>query len=139
MDRKRKFNTNYSLMAEHLNYLTTEELLSFELKAKVLGFQDVCTLLCIEISEIPEEELAWAKMAHARGQVDAINTAADSLFSNMNTRNGALASLEYLKATSALFQVDATPISAAKGGGFSFEVNLKSDVSDSNVSVKDDT
>jgi hypothetical protein len=122
-----RFPTDYMKLKDRLTFLTAEDLLTFELKAKVLSFEDVCTYLCILPAEIPECELPYAQKAHARGQVDAIHTAAGALFSNMKTRNGAVAALEYLKATSGLFQIDATPISPGSGGGFSFHVNMTQD------------
>ena len=42
----------------------------------------------------------------------------------MNTRNGALAALEYLKHTSGTFAVEATNIPSTQGGGFNFKVTL---------------
>ncbi|RKX65658.1 MAG: hypothetical protein DRP42_04380 [Tenericutes bacterium] len=122
-----RLNTDYPAMRKHLEFLGPEDLLTFELKAAVLSFTDVCTYLCIHEAEIPEQELEWARSAHARGQVSSIDQAGKSLFSNMNTRNGAVAALEYLRATSGLFQVEATPISAKSGGGFTFNVNLTND------------
>lgn len=121
-----RLTTNYNALKEELKFLTPEDLYDFEKMANVLSFQEVCTYLCVTEADIPASELVIAKAAHARGVVSAIHEAADRLFSNMNTRTGAVAALEYLRATSGLFQVTATPL-PGNSGGFSFTVNLKQD------------
>ena len=121
---KVKFSTNYLELKDHLTVLSTADLNSIEEKAKILSFSDCLTWLGLDEHELESLELTFAKKAHARGALDAIHVAAKRLFTNMNTRNGALAALEYLKATSGTFQVDASPIAPSAGGGFSFNVTM---------------
>lgn len=123
-DTPPKFSTNYLELKDHLETLSPSDLQNIEDKAKILSFPDCLVWLGMEESDLKPIELAFAKKAHSRGALDAIHVAAKHLFSNMNTRNGAVAALEYLKATSGTFQVDATPISPSKGGGFSFNVTM---------------
>lgn len=120
----KKFSTNYTDLKDSLTILTPSDLQNIEDKAKILSLPDCIIWLGMELAELSTIEVAYATKAHARGALDAIHKAAKHLFQNMNTRNGALAALEYLKHTSGTFKVDATQIPSSQGGGFNFSVTL---------------
>ena len=117
-----RFSTDYQKLKAHLDFLSVEDLCNIEIRAKVLSFDDCLVWLGYTANEIPDMELGWAKKAHAKGAVEAVHEAAKHLFTNMKTRNGAQAALEYLKAKSGDFRVDATP--TGNGSGFSFNVTM---------------
>lgn len=124
-DTKVKFSTNYLELKDALTMLTPGDLQHIEDKAKILSLEDSLIWLGLTLAEIPPTpDLEFATKAHARGALGAIHTAAQKLFNNMNTKNGAIAALEYLKHTSSTFQVSATQIPANQGGGFNFTVSL---------------
>lgn len=120
-----KFSTEYNDLKEHLKVLSVDDLQNIQTRAKILSFEECLTWLGYKADEVPELELDWAERAHARGALEAVHDAAKHLFSNMKTRNGAQAALEYLKAKSADFQMEIVP--SAGGKGFSFSANMHPD------------
>lgn len=127
--------TNYNELytGNSLTYLDITDFHVVEAKAKILSLEQCLEYLCIDIEDIPALELKLLKRCHRRGRLLAINTAADSLFSNMkDPRSGVTASMEYLRAFSDTFSVEAT---ASGNAGFSFNVTLN-DEEDDNKTLK---
>jgi hypothetical protein len=114
-----KFSPNYNDLKSHLKFLSVDDFHNIEKRARILSFEDCLIWLGVDLEQIPELELGWAKKAHARGEREGVHEAANHLFANMKTRNGTLAALEYLKAKSVDFNVEHSPLGPA-GGGFSF-------------------
>jgi hypothetical protein len=61
-----------------------------------------------------------------RGRVTGITTAADKMFNAMSMRGGGPVALEYLKAMSGSFQVEAVS-KPGNGEGFTFNVTMPGD------------
>lgn len=121
-----RFDTNYGNLATSCDFLTAEDFINAEVRAKALSFDEVLDYLAIELDDIPPVELELLRRAHKRGRVSAISTAADNLFQSMSNRNGHQASLAYLQQLSGTFHLDVNP-SNSPSAGFNFNVVLKED------------
>lgn len=117
-----RLSTNYNKLGD-LVYLDSEDLLAIEINAKMLELDECFDMLFIEKDELSEYEFAVCKKAHRRGRKTAIADAGKHLFSQMQTRNGTQACMEYLKQMSGTFQMEVTP-DAGSGSGFTFNVMM---------------
>jgi hypothetical protein len=118
--------SNVDYKEVELKFLDKDDLLAIELKSKALSIEECLDFLCVTSEEVGEADMAWVKKAWKRGRAVAITTAADKMFSAMSMRGGGQTSMEYLRAMSGTFQVEATPLGKT-GDGFSFNVIMPDD------------
>lgn len=112
--------TNYTqLEDEYKDVLQAEDYNEIERKAKVLELAECFDYLMVDPKDLNKDSLEAAKRIWTRGRMHAIHTAGDRLFSQMQQRGGAQASLDYLRQMSGTFQAEITPTS---GSGFKFNV-----------------
>lgn len=125
-----RISTNYTDL--DLSYLEAEDLNVIEIKAKALSLSECLDYLCVDEDHLPEKELNYAKKAWRRGRMSSISTAADKLFTSMDTRNGGSFALEYLRALSSTFHLEPTDPGqgSINGNGFSFNVIMPEDKKD---------
>jgi hypothetical protein len=120
-----RINPNYRDLENTLDLLDSEDLSAIEIKAKALSLEECLSFLCLDVEELPAEDLRIATKAWRRGRVSALNTAADKMFAAMGNRNGGVIALEYLRELSSTFQMEATPTTS--GQGFNFNVIMPED------------
>ena len=107
-----------------LEFLDVEDLQHIETKAKALEFNDCLDYLCIDIEDIPAEDLIIAKKIWRKGRTHYINDAGEKLFASMKMRGGGAVAFEYLKALSPTFTAE---ISQTSKSGFIFNVVMPED------------
>lgn len=117
--------TNYNKL-EDLPTIEPDDLLNIELLARVLSVQECFEYLLLEESELTAEELAICNKVHRRGLKRGIHEATQALFSQMKSRGGTDACLNYLKTFAGQFTVETEPGGAA-AAGFNFSVTLTED------------
>jgi hypothetical protein len=83
--------------------------------------EEVCDWLSLSAEDFSDEEKLYFKQFYNFGRGTAIQTAVDRLFQQMNGRNGAQASLAYLRHFAEKFPSDEK---SATGDGFNFRVVL---------------
>ena len=113
-------NTNYANVTG-LTVLDKGDLLSIELMAKTLSLEEALAVLFLTLDELTEHETNLVNRVWRKGRNKAVQEAGDHLFAQMRTRNGTVASLEYLKQMSSTFQLVVSPTSNSSSG-FSFNV-----------------
>ena len=92
------------------------------ISAKSLSLEECYDSLLIVPTDLSAEETKFAEQLHKYGRAIGVKDATESLFYHMKTKNGADASLEYLRQMGGEFSVDVTPGGGQKG--FSFNVNI---------------
>ena len=128
MSNSIRMTTNYNTLDRKLNYLDVSDFHVVESKAKALTLAECLDYLCLDINDIPADELKLLTRCHRRGRLSAISEATSSLFTAMsNPRCGVQASIEYLKQFSDTFTIEASTNGSTTSGGFSFNVQLADD------------
>lgn len=103
--------------------LTEDDCTEITLSAKSLSLEECYDSLLIDPTSLEEAEIKFAEQLHKYGRAIGVKDATESLFYHMKTKNGADASLEYLRQMGGEFSVEVNP--TGKGaGGFSFNVNI---------------
>lgn len=92
------------------------------ISAKSLSIEECFDSLLIDPSVLNEAESKFAEQLHKYGRAVGVRDATESLFYHMKAKNGADASLEYLRQMGGEFSVDVVPGGGNKG--FSFNVNI---------------
>lgn len=103
--------------------LSEEECIEITLSAKSLSLEECYDSLLIVPTDLSAEETKFAEQLHKYGRAIGVKDATESLFYHMKTKNGADASLEYLRQMGGEFSVEVNPTAGGKGG-FSFNVNI---------------
>lgn len=93
-----------------------------ESKASVLSLAECLQYLTIDEDDLSESEMDTAFKVHRKGRLDAIHKAGLNLFSQMAGRNGAEASLSYLKQMSATFKEEGAV--STSSAGFNFNITM---------------
>ena len=102
--------------------LSEDDCTEITVSAKSLSLEECYDLLLIDATSLTTAEITFAQQLHKYGRAIGVKDATESLFYHMKTKNGADASLEYLRQLGGEFSVDVVP-----GGdktGFSFNVNI---------------
>lgn len=102
--------------------LSEDDCTEITLSAKSLSIDECYDLLLIDPSALSPAEINFALQLHKYGRAIGVKDATEALFYHMKTKNGADASLEYLRQLGGEFSVDITPGGGNKG--FSFNVNI---------------
>ena len=102
--------------------LTEADCNEITISAKSLSIEECYDSLLIDPSELEPAEIKFAQQLHKYGRAIGVKDATESLFYHMKTKNGADASLEYLRQLGGEFSVEVNP--ANKGGGFAFNVSI---------------
>lgn len=102
--------------------LTEADCTEITLSAKSLSLEECWDSLLLDPSKLSPEEVTFAEKLHKYGRAIGVKDATESLFYHMKTKNGADASLEYLRQMGGEFSVDVVPGGGAKG--FAFNVNI---------------
>lgn len=108
--------------AKDFDNLTEGDLIDITMSAKSLSLEECYDSLMIDGASLSAEEKKFCLQLHKYGRAVGVKDATENLFYHMKTKNGADASLEYLRKMGAEFSVDVTP--GHGGGGFNFNVNL---------------
>lgn len=108
--------------AKGFKNLTESDLAEITMSAKSLSLEECYDSLLIDPSTLEEAEVKFALQLHKYGRAIGVKDATENLFYHMKTKNGADASLEYLRKMGAEFSVEVTP--GGGSGGFNFNVNL---------------
>ena len=102
--------------------LTEADCNEITLSAKSLSIEECWDFLLIDPTDLSDEEKKFAEQLHKYGRAVGVKDATESLFYHMKTKNGADASLEYLRQMGGEFSVDVVPGGGSKG--FAFNVNI---------------
>ncbi|EOE0154406.1 hypothetical protein ACJ8S7_005059 [Klebsiella pneumoniae] len=102
--------------------LSEDDCTEITLSAKSLSIDECYDLLLIDPAALSAEEIKFALQLHKYGRAIGVKDATEALFYHMKTKNGADASLEYLRQLGGEFSVDIVPGCSNKG--FSFNVNI---------------
>lgn len=108
---------------DDMDILDHDDLYLIEKQAHILTLTQCFESIGVDINTLSEAELYYSDWAHKKGAAKAVSEACDKLFSHMKKVNGGQSALEYLKAKSGSFSVDATP-TAGSNSGFSFNVTM---------------
>lgn len=118
MDIRRKIQE----AVKGFNNLTEDECIEITLSAKSLSLEECYDSLLIDPLSLDTAEAKFAQQLHKYGRAIGVKDATENLFYHMKTKNGADASLEYLRQMGGEFSVDVVP--GAGGKTFSFNVNI---------------
>lgn len=102
--------------------LTEDDCTEITLSAKSLSLEECYDSLLIDPTSLEPAEIKFAEQLHKYGRAIGVKDATENLFYHMKTKNGADASLEYLRQMGGEFSVDVN--TTGKGSGFSFQVNI---------------
>lgn len=102
--------------------LTEDDCIEITLSAKSLSLEECYDSLLIDPANLETAEITFAQQLHKYGRAIGIKDAAESLFYHMKTKNGADASLEYLRKMGGEFSVNVVP--GGSSTGFAFNVNI---------------
>lgn len=102
--------------------LSEDDCTEITLSAKSLSIDECYDLLLIDPSALTPAETKFALQLHKYGRAIGVKDATEALFYHMKTKNGADASLEYLRQLGGEFSVDIVP--GGSKSGFSFNVNI---------------
>lgn len=106
--------------------LTEEDCIEITLSAKSLSIEECLDSLLLAESELTQAEMAFIHKLHRYGRAIGVKDATESLFYHMKTKNGADASLEYLRQMGGEFSVEVAPGGGGKSG-LSFNVVIGED------------
>lgn len=101
--------------------LTEDDCTEITLSAKSLSLEECYDSLLVDPLTLSSAEITFAQQLHKYGRAVGVKDATESLFYHMKTKNGADASLEYLRQMGGEFSVDILPSGKS---GFSFNVNI---------------
>jgi hypothetical protein len=93
-----------------------------ESKASVLSLAECYHYLTVDENDLSEQDKEAAFKVHRKGRLEAVHKAANSLFSQMNSRNGTEAALSYLKQMSDTFKEEGAV--SGTSNGFSFNIHM---------------
>ena len=103
--------------------LTESDCTEITLSARSLSIEECYDSLLIDPSDLEPAEIKFAQQLHKYGRAIGVKDATENLFYHMKSKNGADASLEYLRQLGGEFSVDVVPGAGGKAG-FSFNVNI---------------
>ena len=115
-----RLDSNYNKI-EGLEVLSADDLLNIEIMAKTLELDACLESLYLTLADLSELETTIVQRVHRKGRNKGVQEAGDNLFSQMRTRNGTVACMEYLKVMSNTFTIQVTPVGGSSGG-FHFNV-----------------
>lgn len=119
MDIRRKIQE----AVKEFKNLSEDECIEITLSAKSLSLEECYDSLLIDPLSLTPAEVKFAQQLHKYGRAIGVKDATENLFYHMKTKNGADASLEYLRQMGGEFSVEVNPTAGSKGG-FSFNVNI---------------
>ena len=118
MDIRRKIQE----AVKEFKNLSEDECIEITLSSKSLSLEECYDSLLIDHLSLTPAEIKFAEQLHKYGRAIGVKDATESLFYHMKTKNGADASLEYLRQLGGEFSVDV--VSSAGKSGFRFNVNI---------------
>ena len=102
--------------------LSEDDCVEITLSAKSLSLEECYDSLLIDPLSLEPAEIKFAEQLHKYGRAIGVKDATENLFYHMKTKNGADASLEYLRQMGGEFSVDV--VQGGGNKGFSFNVNI---------------